>query len=200
MKKLETINNIDVYCDEDANYGSINVCSHFSENVDEGKIIFLPYDIKHNISVVSNDYVPNMVINSRYSTVDLKNEINLPSEGKYYSNINSTKINTEYDEFMEQYHFNHECCPVCNDTSCRSTLVGYVLDMNKKEEYKDLNRCICSKCGNTHTTHDRIKMRVDFEPTIPVVEKRKFANVKFIIVSSDITSEVYTKFIENIYN
>lgn len=62
----------------------------------------------------------------------------------------------EYDEFMKQYNLLHECCPKCGETSYMTTLVEYVLDLCKKEEYKDLNRCTCGSCGDVHTIHDRV--------------------------------------------
>jgi len=62
----------------------------------------------------------------------------------------------EYDNFMYEYNILHASCPKCGETECTTTLVGYPLDMNKKEEYKDLNRCVCSKCNDVHTVHNRL--------------------------------------------
>ena len=60
----------------------------------------------------------------------------------------------EYNEFMNQYDIDHALCPKCKSKGHSSTLVGYILDMANKDDYKDLNRC---SCGDTHTTHDRVK-------------------------------------------
>jgi formate dehydrogenase maturation protein FdhE len=61
-----------------------------------------------------------------------------------------------YNDFMEEYEKKHEVCPKCGSKPHTSTLVGYILNSDKPEEYKDLNRCTCTSCGNVHTCHDRI--------------------------------------------
>ena len=61
-----------------------------------------------------------------------------------------------YDDFMEQYDKDHECCPRCESTKYSTTYVGYILNMDDKASYKDLNHCICSTCGDHHTRHDRV--------------------------------------------
>ncbi len=65
----------------------------------------------------------------------------------------------EYDNFMKEYDLKHASCPKCGHHECTSTLVGYALDMDNKEDYKDLNKCVCQRCGNVHTMHDRKPMR-----------------------------------------
>lgn len=62
----------------------------------------------------------------------------------------------DYDRFMEEYDRNHACCPKCGSIEYMTTLVGYVLNLDKKDEYKDKNRCRCGDCGDTHITHDRV--------------------------------------------
>ena len=32
----------------------------------------------------------------------------------------------------------------------------YILYTDKLENYKDLNNCTCSSCGDKHTTHERV--------------------------------------------
>lgn len=66
------------------------------------------------------------------------------------------RVRKEADEFREQYKKDHEACPKCGHTGHSSTLVGYVLDLNNKESYKDGNQCVCSNCGDKHIYHDRI--------------------------------------------
>jgi transcription elongation factor Elf1 len=62
----------------------------------------------------------------------------------------------EYDEFIKNYKFQHAACLKCGHTGCSTTLVGYILNMNKKEEYKNLNWCTCTNCGDKHRVHDRV--------------------------------------------
>jgi len=61
----------------------------------------------------------------------------------------------EYDDFMDKYDKEHQCCPKCGSESCRTTLVGYPLVEGKESEYQDKNRCTCMGCGDVHITHDR---------------------------------------------
>lgn len=61
----------------------------------------------------------------------------------------------EYVEFMSKYRGEHALCPVCGSSGHSSTLVGYILYMDEKQDYKDLNTCVCTTCGDVHTAHDR---------------------------------------------
>jgi hypothetical protein len=63
----------------------------------------------------------------------------------------------ESNEFRAEYKRKHSRCPKCSSTAYRVTLVGYILDMNKKEEYRDLNKVSCF-CGNECTVHDLIPL------------------------------------------
>lgn len=67
---------------------------------------------------------------------------------------------SEYDIFMNEYAKLHACCPKCGHISYNTTLVGYILNLDKKHEYKDLNRCICSNCNDKHTRHERIQANI----------------------------------------
>ena len=62
----------------------------------------------------------------------------------------------QYCELMAQYKSDHEVCPKCGSKGHSSTYMGYVMDMEKPEDYKDLNSCVCSECDYAHKTHDRI--------------------------------------------
>lgn len=62
----------------------------------------------------------------------------------------------EYNSFMDGYRGERIHCPKCGSTLYNTTLVGYVLVRGKEDEYKDLNRCTCSKCGDRHTFHERV--------------------------------------------
>lgn len=63
-----------------------------------------------------------------------------------------------YDAFMKEYNSLHKCCPKCGSEPHMTTLVGYLLDLDHTEDYKDLNRCTCTKCGDSHTMHERISI------------------------------------------
>jgi hypothetical protein len=69
-----------------------------------------------------------------------------------------SKPSKEYTEFMNEYKKLHECCPKCGSTKHASTFMGYVLNMDRKDEYKDLNHCTCTKCLDAHTVHERVPM------------------------------------------
>lgn len=74
----------------------------------------------------------------------------------YQERDESDTSSIEYDRFMEEYHKKHERCPKCGGKGHSVTLMGYILNMDDKESYKDNNRCTCSHCGNIHKTHDRV--------------------------------------------
>lgn len=63
--------------------------------------------------------------------------------------------NSEYSKFMKEYRTAHRACPKCGNTSHTTTLVAYILDMSRKDAYKDMNKCECI-CGDVHTVHDRV--------------------------------------------
>ena len=67
-----------------------------------------------------------------------------------------------YVRFMESYDKNHAVCPKCGSVDHSSTLSGYIFDINKPDEYQDLNLCECLKCGFECTCHERIS-KEDFE-------------------------------------
>jgi hypothetical protein len=64
----------------------------------------------------------------------------------------------EYDSFMNQYHKDHALCPKCKNSGHTSTLVAYAYHSGKPDGYKDLNKCVCSRCGDRHTTHERVSI------------------------------------------
>lgn len=112
---------------------------------------------------MKEEYKNKMIDKSRYSIVDI-NDIKLTEEeikdNNYvflpYICVEYSDNSKQYDEFMEEYYKQHECCPKCGQEEHSSTLVGYVFDHNKKDEYKDMNRCECMNCGDNHSIHDRI--------------------------------------------
>lgn len=71
----------------------------------------------------------------------------------------------ENDDFKKEYNEKHKLCPKCGAIQHSSTLVAYILYSDKKEEYKDLNACVCSECGDKHTAHDRISVEQFAHPS-----------------------------------
>jgi hypothetical protein len=90
---------------------------------------------------------------------------NLKVNKKFYSKLKITGKNVipteepskKYKEFVNEYHKKHKCCPKCGGENHTTTLMGFTLIVGKEEEYKDLNKCQCSDCGNIHTVHDRVE-------------------------------------------
>jgi DNA-directed RNA polymerase subunit M/transcription elongation factor TFIIS len=62
----------------------------------------------------------------------------------------------ENDKFKKEYYEKHKLCPKCGSNKHTSTFVAYILHSDKKDDYKDLNKCVCLECGDTHATHDRV--------------------------------------------
>ena len=65
-------------------------------------------------------------------------------------------IDSDYDKFMKDYKLRHALCPKCKHEHCSSTLKAYPMYADRRHEYKNLNKCICLKCGDVHTKHERI--------------------------------------------
>ena len=99
-------------------------------------------------------YEINCKDKEKYSYEDYKDELDIFVNDLHKQSIISDKLR---DKILTQYHNNHKLCPKCKSKAHTSTLVGYILDKEKPDQYKDLNRCTCLNCGNIHTTHDRIK-------------------------------------------
>jgi hypothetical protein len=108
-------------------------------------------------------------INAKYQIVNIreektvvsKSEIDRHSEGLIflpYVTVTSFEPNPERKVFMDWYDDEHKYCPKCGSEQYCQTLVGYILDMDNKEAYKDKNMCTCSDCGDNHIVHDRVKI------------------------------------------
>ena len=67
----------------------------------------------------------------------------------------------EYNDFMSQYRSQHCCCPNCGSKNYITTLVGFILDMSKPEEYKDRNACHCQDCGWKGIAHELVPEKTD---------------------------------------
>ena len=61
-----------------------------------------------------------------------------------------------YETFMKEYRIKHEVCPKCGTTPHMTTLMGFIFNSSNPDNYKNLNRCTCTNCGDTHTYHERI--------------------------------------------
>ena len=66
------------------------------------------------------------------------------------------KETEEYNQFMINYHKQHSCCPKCGSKNFTSTLVGYIFDTSKPDEYKDKNSCHYLDCGWRGIRHDLV--------------------------------------------
>ena len=62
----------------------------------------------------------------------------------------------EREIFIIEYNNLHKCCPKCGSTSNSTTLTNYLVNLKKKDEYKDLNDSLCFSCGDKHKVHDRV--------------------------------------------
>ncbi len=69
-----------------------------------------------------------------------------------------THLDNQYELFMIQYDLDHALCPKCGSKDHMSTLMGFALNMDNKEAYRNLNRTTCSNCGHVCTAHDRISV------------------------------------------
>ncbi len=134
---------------------------------------------------MTEEELKNMLKNSRYSlkSIDENNYLNFKITKETIDNDNTTtnlidengnefilspyvyvpylivesdERNTEAEDFKKDYNNKHKLCPKCKSENCTQTLVGYILDMSKKEEYKDKNICVCCDCEDAHTVHERV--------------------------------------------
>ncbi len=81
--------------------------------------------------------------------------------------LKNIKVQREESEnFRKEYAEKHRYCPKCLAEGHSTTLVGFPMYSDKREEYKDLNDCVCSKCGDKHTMHDRVGGKIDAVPLI----------------------------------
>ena len=123
-----------------------------------------------NMKKIKTNYANKMVDDKFYGVINVENvpiikhlsseEI---AEGKqgyilapYILGEHTEESSKQYDMFMKEYHKKHKYCPKCGCEQHTTTLVGYILNWDKKDEYKDLNRCVCTKCGDNHSAHDRV--------------------------------------------
>lgn len=102
-----------------------------------------------------NEFVRKQLYEIHFKSKELTYEECGEELDKVVKDLNEQSVKS--DNFKKEYYLNHKFCPKCGNEGHSTTLVGYILDMDKKEEYKDLNNCVCSKCGDIHTAHERVK-------------------------------------------
>lgn len=119
---------------------------------------------------IKTNYATKMIDGKFYGKINIENQPIIKSltedeikEGKqghvlapYILGEHTEESSKRYSEFMKEYHNQHKYCPKCDNKQHTTTLVGYILNWDKKDEYKDMNRCVCTKCGDNHSTHDRV--------------------------------------------
>jgi hypothetical protein len=147
-----------------------------------GTNIFAPYIPLLHTPLPSGDTMTIPLVKSKYSVVSVidkkEEEFNPGYVYSPYKLVLRTEPDPEYDKFMKKYYKQHEVCPRCGATEHTSILIGYILNMDKKEDYKkedykDKNNCECSNCGYKNIVHDRISVydfkRKDFCCKYPIV-------------------------------
>lgn len=63
------------------------------------------------------------------------------------------------DIFMGKYKKDHAVCPKCNAIEHSTTLAGFPIYSDNLEAYEDKNTCVCSKCYDIHTCHERVPVK-----------------------------------------
>lgn len=95
-----------------------------------------------------------------------------------YYKIENNMENFNYDDFMMRYYHNHKYCPKCGENGGFIVTLAYcMLDINNKENYKDLNRSTCISCGDVHVVHDRIDEETKNNKLNKKLEMEKIKNL-----------------------
>jgi len=55
---------------------------------------------------------------------------------------------------LEDYRKKHTRCPNCGNASTSQTLMGFVLNLDDPDSYRDENNASCRKCGWSGTVHE----------------------------------------------
>lgn len=125
-------------------------------------------DIK-GINKLKNKYSDKPIDPNTYETIKITPDINISANKQGYvylpyipvykkENDFKTESDLEYDKFKKHYKEDHKYCPNCGSIECSTTLAGYIVNMDKLDEYKDLNKCQCLNCKDIHLRHDRISL------------------------------------------
>lgn len=74
-----------------------------------------------------------------------------------FFNINFNQYESDVGKLRQaknEYYENHKRCPKCMESKFRwQTLVGYIMHVDRIDEYKDLNESHC-RCGWVGSVHD----------------------------------------------
>ena len=151
INKIGEVDGVSIYQDEYHPDKTLSI--QFENGGTEIKYIISKYD---DISIFEN-------IKKQIGELNTKHKEFKKAESGYiycpYVMAEHTKESLDvYNTFMLEYKNKHEVCPKCGTKEHSSTLVGYILNSDKREEYKDLNICNCISCGDVHKTHDRISI------------------------------------------
>lgn len=60
----------------------------------------------------------------------------------------------DYLTFIKKYNEEHSRCPMCHSKNLMQTLLGFIYDEDRPEEYKDENAVRCCDCGWKGIVHD----------------------------------------------
>lgn len=52
----------------------------------------------------------------------------------------------QHNRLMEDYRKSHMYCPECGSDRNSQTLMGYVFNLDRPEEFKNENRVTCAEC------------------------------------------------------
>lgn len=114
-------------------------------------------------NIIEARYSKKMINPDFYCTMSISENMNHDDSGviwaPYILAEHTKESLKEYHKFMDKYKKKHAVCPKCGATGYSTTLMGYILNSDKCEEYKDLNNCVCSNCGDRHIRHDRISIK-----------------------------------------
>lgn len=112
------------------------------------------------------DYLEKTIDRSKYSVMEItKSDESLDLDSghvlvSYILSEHTEESLKEYKEFMRNYHNKHKYCPKCGSESCRTSMACYSYNSDKPDEYKDLNRSVCTNCNNLHSVHDRLSYKI----------------------------------------
>ena len=60
-------------------------------------------------------------------------------------------------EYLKKYHRDHSCCPNCGSNHLHiKPTIPYLVNVDHKEDYKDLNEVTCEECDYKGTRHNLI--------------------------------------------
>lgn len=112
------------------------------------------------------DYSQKTIDSSKYSVVEISkcnDSLDIDSGHvlvPYIFSYHTEESLKEHKEFMSNYHNKHKYCPKCGSETCRTSMVCYCYNSDKPDEYKDLNRSVCTNCNDLHRVQDRVSHKI----------------------------------------